>query len=219
MRTGAARVFPALFAAAVFAHAQEIDRIVAAIDTQPITRSDVEREYKLESFMNDGRLPAGLPAPQAFRQTLDRLIDQRLLTEEEPAEGSVRQVINQHARQQLEDLQKKVADPKAFQARLSELRMTQEDLLQRYEEQERILHLIDDRLRPEARVQDAAVQEYYRQVFVPEYAKGNKAAPAPPLQEVQERIQEILTQERIDQLLATWLAELRKAHHVRVISP
>ncbi len=219
MKTRAAGVWLVLMAAAASAAAQEIDRIVAAIDMQAITQSDVEREYKLEGFMNQGRIPASGPAPDAFKQTLNRLIDQRLLNAEEPAEGGQRQLINTHARQQLEELQKRVADPETFQASLKALRISQDELLRRFEEQERVLHLIDDRLRPEARVNGTAVQEYYEKVFLPAYTKGNKSAAAPPLQDVQERIQEILTQQRIDQLLTAWLAELRKAHHVKVINP
>jgi uncharacterized Zn finger protein len=51
-------------------------------------------------------------------------------------------------------------------------------------------------------------------VFTPQYTQTHGSA-VPPLTEVQGQIQEILVQKRIDQLLASWLEELKPSRRVR----
>jgi hypothetical protein len=75
--------------------------------------------------------------------------------------------------------------------------------------------LIDRRLRPEARPEPSDVETYYQKTFVPAYLKENPG-PAPALAEVQDRIREILTQQKINSLLDAWLKDLKASHQVEL---
>jgi hypothetical protein len=81
-------------------------------------------------------------------------------------------------------------------------------------EEEAILRLIDQRLRPQATAEPAEIEAYYRDTLVPRLQKENQSAP--PLPEVESRIREILVQQKIDNLLDEWLKRLRNRGDVRV---
>ena len=93
--------------------------------------------------------------------------------------------------------------------------MTETEVVARIAQQELMLRLIDQRLRPEASPSDDAVAEYYRSTFVPEFQKNNNGAAAPSFSEVEDQIREILVQKRINELLDQWIEELKPTTNVR----
>jgi hypothetical protein len=200
----------------IAARAQVLDRVVASIGNSAITLSDVEREYRLEMLLSQGRVPAAPPDPAAFQQTQSKLIDQELLQQELSAYPVNSREIRRRATERLAELRKMFRNDDDFQAALHAVGMTPSELLRHLEEQQRILRMIDERLRPAAGVTQEEVEDYYRTTFLPEFKKQSRSAP--PLTDVQDRIQEILIQKKIDQLLDEWLSELRKDHHVHMIS-
>ncbi len=121
------------------------------------------------------------------------------------------------AEQTLADLGKKFASEEAFQAALRSLGLNEHDLLAKIEEQQRILRVVDQRLRPLVSVEHDEIEAYYQTAFLPEWAKKTKGS-APGLTDVEDQIQEILVQRKIDQQLDVWLKELRAAHRVRRIN-
>ena len=66
---------------------QALDGVVASVGSSAITRSDVEREYRLERLIEEGQPPKALPDAATLGRVLDRLIDQSLLAQEASAEG------------------------------------------------------------------------------------------------------------------------------------
>jgi len=113
----------------------------------------------------------------------------------------------------LDEVRKKFPNPAAYQAGLKALPMTEGDLRQRLADQQTILQLIDQRLRPEATVEPSEIEVYYRNTLAPELARQRQ--PAPPLAEVTDRIREILVQQKISGLLEDWLKRLRAARDVK----
>jgi hypothetical protein len=95
--------------------------------------------------------------------------------------------------------------------------MDEQQILTTLVQQQRILRIVEQRLRPGAAPGTTDVESYYRDVFTPQYTQTHRSA-VPPLTEVQRQIQEILVQKRIDQLLASWLEELKPGHRVRLHS-
>jgi hypothetical protein len=93
--------------------------------------------------------------------------------------------------------------------------MTETELVARLAQQELMLRLIDQRLRPAASPSEDDVAAYYHSAFVPEFQKKNGGAAAPPLSEVKDQIVEILTQKRINELLDQWIEELKPTVNVR----
>jgi hypothetical protein len=199
-----------------------VDRVVASVGHRVITQSDVEMEFRYEAFLSGQSIPVPPLQAASLKSACERLIDQQVLEiefETEPqevAEDSAR------ARARLTEVKKRYGSAAAFEAALRSLgaaggaAVTEQDVLGRLTRQDRILRLIDERLRPSAGVEPAEIEAYYHASFVPEYERRSKA-PAPPLAEVADQIREILVQRKIDQQLTAWLASLRKERHVRIL--
>jgi hypothetical protein len=201
----------------IAARPQVLDRVVVSIENSVITQSDVEREYRLEMFLSQGRVPAAPPDPAAFQQTQSKLINQDLLQQELSAYPVNAKEIQRRAAERLSAVRRMFKSDADFQAALCAVGMSSRELLDHLEEQQRILRMIDERLRPAAGVTQEEIEDYYRTTFVPEFKKQSRSAP-PSVADVQDKIQEILVQKKINQLLDEWLSELRKDHHVRIIS-
>jgi peptidyl-prolyl cis-trans isomerase SurA len=58
-----------------------------------------------------------------------------------------------------------------------------------------------------ARVDRASISQYYNQTLLPQLRQ--QGAPPPPLSEVSDKIQQVLTEQRINELLNSWLEALR----------
>jgi hypothetical protein len=82
---------------------------------------------------------------------------------------------------------------------------------------ERTLQMINDRLRPAAIPDPNQVEDYYKQTFIPEYAKEH-TGPPPPLDKIRDQIREILVQKKMNDLLDNWLDRLKSAHRVTIQS-
>jgi hypothetical protein len=196
-----------------FSRAEILDRVVASIGEVAITQSDVEREYRLERFL-DGQWPPPPPDSKTLEQARERLVYQKLLLEEETQDPSRDPTLEQTAAEELDGLRKRFPSPQDYQAALHALPMDEKQILAKLIDQQRVLRIIDQRLRPAAAPGTKEVESYYRDVFAPEYLRTH-GPPLPPLTEVEGQIQEILVQKKIDELLAGWLEELRPSRGVR----
>lgn len=199
------------------AGAQTLDRVVASIGDVAITQSDIEREYALEMLIDHARLPEAPPDTAALDRVRDRLIDQKLLAQQAQAGGPRAAHVAGIAAARLADIRKRFSKAEGLDSALRSLGMDEHQLLQLLEGQERTLEMINQRLRPVASPDATEVQTYYKETFLPEFARRGKGPP-PPLREVEGQIREILTQQKIDQQLTAWLGELRSTHRVKIHS-
>jgi hypothetical protein len=206
-------VFLAVGLAPSFSRAETLDRVVASIGDVAITQSDVEREYRLERFL-DGQWPAPPPDSETLEQVRERLTEQKLLLEEETQDSSHDAELEKTAAEELDAVRKRFSSEPDYQSALHGLQMDEKQILTALLERQRIWRIVEQRFRPEAAPSTTDIESYYRDVFTPEYAQTHSSA-VPPLTEVQGRIQEILVQKRIDQLLDSWLEELKPSRAVR----
>jgi hypothetical protein len=206
-------LFLAMVLGAAFSRAELLDRVVASIGDVAITQSDVEREYRLERFL-DGQWPPPTPDSKTLGEVRERLVYQKLLLEEETQDLSRGSTLEKTAAEELDGLRKRFPSEPAYQSALRSLHMDEKRILTALIDQQRVLRIIEQRLRPEASPGTADVASYYREVFAPEYMRTH-GPPLPPLAEVERQIQEILVQKKINELLASWLEELRPSRGVR----
>jgi hypothetical protein len=188
--------------------------VVASIGPIAITESDVELEYRFERFL-DAQWPPPPPDSAALAAAREHLTYQILLTREENPGPAEQAESEKSASERLAALRKEFAHPEDFQRALQDLGMTETEVLIRLAQQELLLRLIDQRLRPEASPSEEEVADYYRSTFVPEFQKQNRGAAAPPLAEVESQIREVLVQKRMNALLDQWIEELKPTTRVR----
>jgi hypothetical protein len=197
------------------AAAEMVDRVVASVDNIAITQNEVEKQYRLERFLD------GQPMEEASASVLegvrDRLINQLLMEQEVEAEGGNLPDFSTQAEKAWEEVRGKYPSEEAFQTAMEKVGMSRQEILRRLQAQERTLYLIDERLRPAAWVDLSEIESYYRETFVPEYERRQASKP-PPLEEVESQIREILIQKKINELLPDWMEELRTGRRVKVHS-
>jgi hypothetical protein len=204
-----------LLLVAAVGRSQTLDRVVAAVGNVAITASDVENEYRLETFL-EGKTPGQSDSGAAtLNEVRQRMIDHILLEEEGRNDGIKVLPDDPAVAARWSELQKKFPSPEAFGSALKELAMSEGALRQVLAGQEEILRLIDQRLRPQVIVDPSAIEAYYRGTLLPSLAREGNQQPPPP-GEVEGRIREILVQQKIDSLLEDWLKRLRTRGDVRV---
>jgi hypothetical protein len=195
--------------------AETVDRVVASVGHQAITASDVAKEYRLELFL-EGKPPSDAePGLVALDQVRGRVIDRVLLEEEVQANGIQIAVGDESVVQRLHALRDKFPAAQAFEEGLTAVGISEDDLRLRFARQAEVLLLIDRRLRPEATVETPEIETYYRNILIPDLARQGQKQP-PALDDVEDRIREILVQKKINALLEAWLERLRAARDVKL---
>ena len=188
---------------------------MASVDYQAITERDVEIEFRFEQFLN-GKPPEGSPDAQTRKDIRNRLIEQVLLDQEAPS-SALPAVPEETLASDLADIQKKFDSPQAYRAALQAVGLNTGQVLDRLRGRKTILELIDKRLRPQAWVDRSEIEEYYRQTFVPAFQQHNPGQP-PDLADVESKIREILTQQKINKPLDQWISDLKSNHRVELRS-
>ncbi len=189
-----------------------MDRVVASVGPIAITQRDVEEEYHFEQFLQ-GRSPKGSPDSTTRKAVLNRLISQKLLAEQMSDATS----LQKEAERTLNQVRKEFPSNATYHSALAAIGMTEPQVLKRLAIYQGTLRMIDDRLRSSARPDPNEVETYYKETFVPEYAKTH-STPPPPLAEVQDQVQEVLVQKKMNQLLDKWLERLKSTSRVVIHS-
>jgi hypothetical protein len=185
-----------------------IDRIVATVNKNVILQSDLEDSVQYERFM------AGEPLSKLtqadYRSALERLIDQELLRQQmaslQLASPTAMQVDARIA--ELRKLYPGAENEQTWQRILKEYGITETGLRGRVAREIALMHFVDLRLRPSVHVARGEIESYYRDQFLPKLkqAGGGEA----PLEQVSDKIERILEQQRVDELLNSWLKDLRE---------
>lgn len=211
------RVLPVVLAAiciAAVARAEVIDRIVAKVNGHIILQSDLDDALRYEALMS------GKPLDQFTeddrRAVLDRLIDQELL-DEQMKSTSFRYASEAEAEARISQARKlypEAATPQGWQAVLKRFELNEKDLIAHVQQQIDLMRLVDARLRPQVQVDSESIEAYYRDKFVPQLKQAGGSEV--PLADVSGKIRELLTQEKVNQLLISWLQNLRSESKVTV---
>jgi SurA N-terminal domain len=187
--------------------AQVVDRMVAVVNRQVILQSELDESEHIE-FLLQGKPLDELTAPETDA-VLDRLIDQALL-QQQIVTPSVLEPTADEISSRLRDVRAQIpgaAVQEKWLAMLAAYGVTEQDVEMHIATQLRILKFIDLRFRTLARVDRTSISNYYRDKLLPELRR--QGAAEPPLNQVSGKIEQILTEQRIDELLNSWLQALR----------
>ncbi len=183
-----------------------VDRIVATVGQRMITLSDVKEAYRFECLLN--RVPVQMLEGPRIREVAGRLIDQVLL-EQEMESGRFPPAPPEDVEQRMAEIKKGFGDDQAFRRALEKYELDEARVRRRVELQARIIRFIEFRFRPGVQVDQAAIERYYRETLLPEL-RAKRVREIPGLEEVRERIEEVLLQERINEQFAAWMKGLRQ---------
>ncbi len=211
-----ALVFAALFTAPATAEvpSEVIDRIIATVNGHIILQSDWDEALCYEALLTNRTLAQITDDDR--RAVLDRLIDQELLREQMKS-ADFAHATEAEVSARVADARKlypQAASPEAWQSLLAQYHLTEKDLLAHLRQQIDVLRLIDARLRPTVEIDSKSVEAYYRDQFVPKLKQSG--ASAAPLAEVSAKIRELLTEQKVSELLVSWLQTLRSEGQVHI---
>jgi len=193
--------------------ADVIDRIVATVNGHVILLSDWEDSLRYEAF-SAGRPLAGTTAENR-KAALDRLIDQELLREQQPA-ADAPQASPEEVAQRVAEIRKQYPEAEtelAWRALLDKYRLSEDTLKSHVALELDLMRLVDARLRPSVTVDSKSIESYYNQELLPQLRQSG--GQSVPLAQVTGKIKELLTQKKISQLLTAWLHNLRAGSQIR----
>jgi len=181
-----------------------IDRIAISAGNQVITEGQVEEEIRLTAFLNHEKPDFGVAER---KKAAGRLIEQALIKRDMDLSRYPLPAPSE-AEASLRDIQATYAPDLLYRQKLQEYGITEEALERRLLWQLTLLRFIDYRFRPAIQIPDADVKTYYDQQLAEWKQQGIQSIPT--LEDSRTKIEEILTQQRIDQALDTWIAETRR---------
>jgi hypothetical protein len=196
--------------------AETLDRVVVVVDKGVILASQWEEAVRYEAFVEGKELAAVTSADR--ERTLDRMIDQELLRQQmagttyQPAAAAEIDAKVADLRHQMQP----AGSDAQWQATLKRYGLDEEDIRERVEQQVDLLRFVEVRFRPSIHVDPRSVEAYYKNTFVPQMRASGQAPP--PLQQAKAGIEELLVQQRIDDLLSAYLKNLRAQAHIRRVS-
>jgi SurA N-terminal domain len=201
-----AAVLAAVLASAAWG-SDVVDRIVATVNGKAILQSDWDLAAAYEAFI-EGHAPDEF-SWEKRKAALDRLIDQELIRQQAKA-VDYRPVSAAEVEQHIADIRKQHGDPaneSAWRNLLQRYGMTESDLREKVAGELNELRAVDSHLRPTVQIDPHSIEAYYQQKLLPELRQAG--AQEVPLEQVAPKIKELLAQQKINDLLVTWLKNLR----------
>jgi peptidyl-prolyl cis-trans isomerase SurA len=202
------------FMAAPVVRGEVFDRIVATVNGRVILQSDLEDALRYEALLSNRSLDQFTADDR--RASLDRIIDQEILREQMKS-ADFRHATEAEIASRIAEARKlypeAVADD-AWQLLLARYQITEKDLRAHVQQEMDLMRLVDARLRPTVQIDSKSVEAYYRDQFVPKLKEAG--ASEVPLADVSAKIRELLTEQKVSEMLISWLQTLRSESQVRL---
>ncbi|MBZ5492357.1 MAG: SurA N-terminal domain-containing protein [Acidobacteriia bacterium] len=213
----ARRHFVIVLLLAGIAQAQVVDRMVAVVNKHVILESELDQATRVEFLLQSKPIERVTSVDRTA--VLERLIDRSLL-DQQIVNPAMLDPAPEELKSKIEELRQGipgVSTNENWKTILAGYGLTQQDVEEQLTSQFRILRFIDLRFRGLVRIDKEAIAVYYRDRFLPEVRKRN--ASEPQLSEVSDKIEQILAEQRIDELLNNWLKTLRAQAHIERMLP
>jgi hypothetical protein len=197
------------------ASAQEVvDKMVATINGRElVTYTDLLWQLALEPDT-----PLDNPRTQDLQDALNRLIDQRLISEEAgrlptvaPSEEEVTAAIGA--------LIKRFPTQAAFYARIARVGLSAEQLHEIVSQRLEIEKYLDFRFRDFVVVSPKETSDYYRDTYLPRFRRQNPGRIVPTLEEATLEIEQTLTEAKVESDTDAFLEESRARNEIVILDP
>jgi len=193
--------------------ADVLDRIVASVNGHIILQSDWEAAIRYAALV-DAR-PLDQLSTQDRKAALDGLIDQELL-EEQLGSSEVKHATSDQVAQRIRNIRAQypgAQEDQAWQNVLGRYGLTEKELDRHVALQLDLLRLVDARFRPGVDIDARSIESYYNQELLPQVRQSG--AREITLAEVSPQIKELLTQQKVNELLVSWLQNLRSGSEIQ----
>ena len=199
-----------------------LDRVVAVINGDVILESDVKEEQRFAQLEPFSVRPGSDTLQRAMRRLANRTL---ILQQMRLQQGIGINISDEDVQQALKDVRAHLPECRKFhcttdagwQAFLTAHDLTGQEVFDHWKQRLSILKFIDLRFRTGIRISNEEVEDYYRKSVLPVFEKQNEKPP--PLDEISQRIQEILLQQHVNGLLQDWLKSLRDEGSVQILDP
>ena len=208
-------VMLAVFAVVPRARAEVVDRIVATVNGHVILQSDWDEALSYEALLNGRKLDEFTDDER--RAVLDRLIDQELLAEQMKS-ASFEHASEAEAAARVAEARKhypEAATDAGWRSVLARFQLTEKDVDAHVWQQIDLMRLVDAHLRPTVQIDSKTIEAYYREKFVPQLKESGAGNVS--LADVSGKIRELLTEEKVNELLVSWLQTLRSESRLSML--
>jgi parvulin-like peptidyl-prolyl isomerase len=200
------------------ASGEDLDRIVAVVNGDIILDSDVDEERRFNAFQPFRDSTADFSREKA----IERLINRDLILQQARLQPEDR-IADADLDKEIVELRKSIPECKAahcetedgWQKFLAAHGFNDTAFRERWRQRMEVLRFVEERFRAGIRIPDADIAAYYNKTLVPEFARQHVAPPT--LASVSDRIQEVLLQQQVSNLLRDWLKSLRAQGSVVVL--
>jgi peptidyl-prolyl cis-trans isomerase SurA len=198
-----------------------LDRVVAVVNNHAILASDISSEQRFAVLDPEVTNQNALPAQRALqilisRELIQQQIRQEDVTAAEPSNDEVRDRVTELRKELPACVRANCSTDDGWAKFLTSTGLTSEQVESYLRLRLEVLRFIETRFSQGIRITQQETEAYYRDKLLPQYAKG---APAPPLEQVAPRIEEILLQQQVNVMFVAWLDNLRKQGDVEVLDP
>ncbi len=189
--------------------AEEMDRLLAAVNGKVVTEGDLRLARNLNVLVGFGRTTQ----PGSRVEEIDQLVNRELLRQElehfplQPEDQS-------RADQRLEELKQGYAEIGGITYVLRGLGLQESEIEAYLELQVSMMRFIDLRFRPFVSVTPAEIEEYYKTQLEPKpRASGSRI---PPLEEVSKHIESLLIDGKVSRMMDDWIRTLRQHSEIEL---
>jgi peptidyl-prolyl cis-trans isomerase SurA len=200
--SAAGMVLCAFFSLVAASRAELVDRVVAAVNNEVITLSELQQAVAFNAALGGKGSGSRLE-----RETLEGIINRRLLLQE-AYRLKVAEVSEQDIAAELGRFRQRLGTEAAFREFLARTKMTEAQLEKLLDERLLVERFVEKKIGLFARVNRDEVQAYFREH--PDEFKDKRFA------EVQKQITARLSEQKVNQLLDQYVDELRSRAFIRV---
>jgi hypothetical protein len=184
---------------------ERVDGIAVRIEDDIIMESEVRELEKFQQLVDGKRKP---------REEVLRELEDQWVIRGEAKTSKFPSPPSEEVDRAYSSLVSQYGSPEEFQKQLESVGLTEKEVRRLLADQLYFARFLDYRFRPAAQVDDAQVDAYYRDEFVP--ALSAKGQTAPPLEEVEDRIREVLIERAITERAEKWLDETRQQLRIEI---
>ena len=195
------------------ARGKVIDSMVATVNGGLITYSDLLWQLTLEP-----QTPLDNPGAEELKRALDLVIGQRIIHQDAEKMPHIH-ATDKEVEVAITELVKLFPSQAEFQKRMQRTGLTSDKLREIISERVDIEKYLDFRFRNFTVVTPKEIEEYYRDVYVPQLRQRSPQQIVPKLDQVRAEIEATLTESKIGTSLQKYLDEARERAEVVILNP